>query len=142
MSAVPPRYSAELAQSVPTYSSEPLAGEQRLELNQPQVTRHAIRSETFTRENRSVSLLLTQQENGVTLPTYGRNGTIRGVVFLKDTEDILAVTLKVTQHYPSALPFSSLRGRSTVSLILWSRRVVQVALPLWQRTSRFGKVTR
>jgi hypothetical protein len=52
MSAVPPRYSAELAQSVPIYSSEPLAGEQR-------VARYAIPNETFTRENGNVSLLVT-----------------------------------------------------------------------------------
>ena len=94
MSPVPPRYSAESVRSVPSYSPEPLVNEQRLEFNPP-VARRPIPTGTFTRESKQITLLLTQQEDGAPLPTYGRKGTIRGVVFLKDTEDISTVTLKV-----------------------------------------------
>jgi hypothetical protein len=94
MIPIPPRYSVESTLTVPTYSSEPLAGEQRLQLNPP-VLHRPIPDGTFTRENGRVSLLLTQQEDGALLPTYGRNATIRGVLFLKNTDKIFAVTLKV-----------------------------------------------
>jgi hypothetical protein len=100
MSSVPPRYSAESVRSVPPYSPEPLVGEQRLELNPP-VARRQIPTGTFTRQSKQISLLLTQQEDGAVLPTYGRKGTIRGVVFLKDTEDISTVTLKVSRRVGS-----------------------------------------
>jgi hypothetical protein len=103
MSPVPPRYSAEFARSIPSYSSEPLAGEQRLELNPP-VARRPIPAGTFTCESKRASLLLTQQEDGAAMPTYGRNGTIRGVLFLKSTDDILAVTLKVSRNYLLTMP--------------------------------------
>jgi hypothetical protein len=73
---------------------EPLSGEQRLELNPP-VARRLTPAGTFTKDNGCFSLLLTQQEDGAALPTYGRSGIIRGAVFLKDREDILAVILKV-----------------------------------------------
>lgn len=91
---VPPRYSAESVQSVPSYSSEPSSGEQRLELT-PRVARRPTPNGTFTREKGRVSVLLTEQEDGIALPTYSRNDSVRGVVFLKDTEGVAAVAVKV-----------------------------------------------
>jgi hypothetical protein len=98
MSFVPPCYSAESAQSIPSYSSEPLAGERRLE-HSPPVAHRPIPTGIFTKDNGRVSLLLTQQEDGAALPTYGRNSIIRGVVFPKDTEDVFAVTVKVVKGF-------------------------------------------
>ena len=94
MSAVPPQYSIESRHSsqVPSYSLEPLLGERRLEHNP--VTRRRTPSGTYQKCNSHIAILLTEQEDGASSPTYSRNATIRGEVFMKDSVDIFAVTMK------------------------------------------------
>lgn len=95
MSAVPPQYSIEPRHTaVPCYSLEPLLGERRLEHN-PRVAPRRIPTGTFQKCNSRVAILLTEQEDGASFPTYGRNAKIRGEVFMKDCDDIFAVTVKV-----------------------------------------------
>lgn len=94
MCPVLPDYSCDYDQPAPSYSLEVLDGEHRLEYTPP-TARRPIPTGTFTKANRRVSLILTDQEEGVDFPTYGRNATIRGEVFLKDRENIDNVTVKV-----------------------------------------------
>lgn len=92
-----PRYSCESDLSVPSYSSEPLVGERRLEYHIAPATRSPIRTGTYTKANEHVALFLEGQDSRADFPTYGRNFVIRGEVFLKpkDREKISNVTLKV-----------------------------------------------
>jgi len=141
MSFIPPHYdSAQSSQSIPSYSSEPLAGERRLE-HSPPVAHRPIPTGIFTKDNGRVSLLLTQQEHGAALPTYGRNSIIRGVVFPKHTENVFAVTVNVVMDLSSFIAYCSLLCRSTVFLILQSQRVLRVTLPWWRSKLRCGIIT-
>lgn len=95
VSAVPPQYSIDSKHTAaPSYSLEPLLGERRLEHN-PRVAPRSTPSGTFHKCNSRVAILLTEQESGASFPTYGRNARIRGEVFMKERDDISAVTLKV-----------------------------------------------
>ena len=93
---LPPEYSFEskYTADIPSYSLEPLLGERRLEHN-PGVIRRRIPTGTFQKCNSHIAILLPEQEDGASSPTYGRNARIRGEVFMKDRVDIFAVTVKV-----------------------------------------------
>ena len=95
-SPLPPEYSFEskYTADIPSYSLEPLLGERRLEHN-PGVIRRRIPTGTFQKCNSHIAILLPEQEDGASSPTYGRNAKIRGEVFMKDRVDIFAVTVKV-----------------------------------------------
>lgn len=130
MCAVPPSYSLELEGSVPSYSSEPLYGEQRLE-HSPRITRRRMPTGTFTKSNSRVTLFLSGQDDGASSPTYGRNGCIRGEVFVKDIDrkDLVAVTMKVRTISPeNAMTRRSVHvfdRSSMVSLILQYQKAEQ-----------------
>lgn len=44
-----------------------------------------------------MSVILTDQDDGAALPTYGRNDTVKGILHLKDTKDVTRVSVKVSQ---------------------------------------------
>lgn len=118
MCAPPPSYSLEFEGSVPSYSSEPLYGERRLEQSPRKKGRHAPTG-TLTKSNSRVTLFLSAQDDEATSPTYHRNGCIRGEVFVKDVdrEDITAVTVKVRTISPENYP-----DRSTHFFSIAARR--------------------
>lgn len=96
-----PRYSSSISvYSVPIYSPEPSAGEQRLDHT---VSRAAIGrtapTGVLTRENERVSVVLTHQEDGAALPTYGRNDAVRGVLHLKGAKGVTSVAVKVSRSH-------------------------------------------
>lgn len=87
----PPVYSP--SSDAPSYAAEPANGEERLEF----VARSLNRSTpdgTFTKKSRGITIVLADQEDGVSTPCYSRNGVVRGEVILDD-EKVLAVTVRV-----------------------------------------------
>ncbi len=50
---------------------------------------------TFVRSHGNLTVLLTQQEDGISSPVYGRMGSIAGAVLLSSSEDIIEVKIQV-----------------------------------------------
>lgn len=87
----PPSYSPSAA--APIYSAEPANDEERLEF----VTRSLHRATpdgSFTKKSSGVTIVLAEQEDGATVPSYSRNGVVTGEVILDD-EKVLAVSVQV-----------------------------------------------
>lgn len=93
-----PRYSSSLSvDSVPLYSPEPSAGERRLDHTAQRGTaQRPTHSGVRTRGNARMSIILTDQDDGAALPTYGRNDAVKGMLHLKDTKDVTRVSVKVS----------------------------------------------
>lgn len=47
-----------------------------------------------------IVLALRGQEDGALVPSYGRNSTITGDIGLNSTEDVVAVSVKVSGSFP------------------------------------------
>ncbi len=94
----PPVYSPSSA--VPSYAAEPASDEERLEFVARSQSRHTPDG-TFTKKSRGITVVLADQEDGATIPSYSRNGVVRGEVILDD-EKVLAVTIKVRFLLPRA----------------------------------------
>ncbi|KAJ7574617.1 hypothetical protein C8J56DRAFT_838824 [Mycena floridula] len=91
ISLAAPSYSASAPP--PTYTSSPSASEETL-LH----TRHSrspLPSGTFGSSNKSVSLVLTEQKDGLLHPFYDARTPINGVVTLANRESVARVTLKL-----------------------------------------------
>ena len=142
MSAVPPQYSIESRHTsqVPSYSLEPLLGERRLEHN-PGVTRRRTPSGTYQKCNSHIAILLTEQEDGASSPTYSRNATIRGEVFMKDSDDIFAVTIKARMICCNFSPNLIIR-RLRDTCILVTPKAEQCNKRYFREKLRCGKVFR
>ncbi|KAF7987043.1 hypothetical protein HWV62_169 [Athelia sp. TMB] len=92
-----PRYSSSLSiNSVPLYSPEPSAGEQRLDHTALRgAARRPAPTGVLTRGNARVSVILTNQHDGAAVPTYGRNDSVKGLLHLKDAKDVTLVSVKL-----------------------------------------------
>ncbi|KAK0187805.1 hypothetical protein F5146DRAFT_1104673 [Armillaria mellea] len=89
-----PSYVAPHFSRSPTYTAEPQLHEQRLAVAngvRPRPSGH------FVKESKSggARLRLTSQENHVTLPVYGSNGSVEGTVEVSKPEGITSVEVKV-----------------------------------------------
>lgn len=92
----PPTYSP--SSDAPVYAAEPTNGEERLEF----VARGQNRNTpdgTFTKKSGGVTVVLADQDDNATIPSYSRNGVVRGDVLLDD-EKVLAVAVKVRYSTP------------------------------------------
>ncbi|PBK75134.1 hypothetical protein ARMSODRAFT_951210 [Armillaria solidipes] len=89
-----PSYVAPHFSRSPSYTAEPQLHEQRLAVAngvRPRPSGH------FVKESKSggARLRLTSQENHVTLPVYGSNGSVEGTVEVSKPEGITSVEVKV-----------------------------------------------
>jgi hypothetical protein len=81
----------------PGYSSDPLEGEQRLEYR-PRVGVEVMstrRDGIFVHKLEHGTLVLDGQDKGASMPSYGRQSTVSGTLFLQNTELVSEVTIKV-----------------------------------------------
>lgn len=143
MYSITSRFSCESDQPAPSYSAEPLVGEHRLEYIAP-AAHSPTRTGTFSTANGHIALLLTGQEDGASVPTYGRNCVIRGEVFLKlkDRENISSVTLKVITQFPTVAFFLTIFSQidGTIDLTIAEggtsiTPVVAKRITLWENSS-------
>ena len=87
-----PSYSPSSA--APRYSPEPLEDEYRLDFVARQ-RNESTATGTFVKKSGPITVVLSGQEDGVALPTYGRNGMIRGEILLDEETTVHSVTVKV-----------------------------------------------
>lgn len=78
----------------PSYAPEPSCDEQRLDYV---ARKHEPRapSGTFTRTLRDITVTLSGQEDGISVPKYTRNSYVSGELQLDHSENIHSVTMKV-----------------------------------------------
>ncbi len=77
----------------PHYSCLPSHGEAIID-HSPRLGSQ-IPSGTFLKHRGNVTVVLTEQEDGIATPSYGRGGKIQGGILLERPEDISHVKLKV-----------------------------------------------
>ncbi|KAG5645981.1 hypothetical protein DXG03_004582 [Asterophora parasitica] len=90
-----PSYIAPSLNRAPSYSAEPQEAEQRLALVdrlRPRPTGNFVKQS----KNGDARLRLTAQEADATLPTYGSQGSVEGVVELSKLDNIVNVEVKVS----------------------------------------------
>lgn len=78
----------------PAYSLEPSEDEQRLELA-PRHGRNGSLSSTFIKRLGKATLVLHDQQDDVRIPSYERNGIVRGSLCFDDPTNITDVIVKV-----------------------------------------------
>lgn len=83
-----------IASPPPCYSSDPASGEQRIE-HSPRSHVSRVASGTFIKKNGSVTVVFTDQEEGIATPSYGRQGKINGSILLDKHESVAQVKVKV-----------------------------------------------
>ncbi|KAK0467041.1 uncharacterized protein EV420DRAFT_662014 [Desarmillaria tabescens] len=103
-SAFPPTYCSNTPP--PHYCTDPTNGERSIEHAPHRVGR--VADGTFIRNRERLTVLLTQQEDGISSPVYGRMGNIAGAVLLSSSEDIIEVKIQVKCHF---IVFFSFEGR-------------------------------
>ncbi|SJL03791.1 uncharacterized protein ARMOST_07148 [Armillaria ostoyae] len=91
ISASPPTYSTNTPP--PHYCIDPTNGERSIE-HSPHRAGH-IPDGTFIRNHGNLTVLLTQQEDGILSPVYGRMGSIAGAVLLSSSEVIIEVKIQL-----------------------------------------------
>lgn len=99
----PPAYVSDLdsrsgsSTRLPSYSPEAQSGEQSL-ASSARFRLPFRPSGTFTKSNKSgtITLTLLHQEDGIQIPTYGKNGLVEGRISLASVQDVQTVELLVT----------------------------------------------
>lgn len=78
----------------PPYSLDPHPDETQLARTSIR-TRRSRPTGIFTTSKNGIVLALRGQEDGASIPSYGRNSTISGDIGLESTEDVVAVSVKL-----------------------------------------------
>jgi len=86
-----PSYSA--SSPPPCYSSDPACGEQLIQCT-PRIGRRP--SGTFKKRSGGTTVILAEQCDDATIPTYPRHGSVSGVVAFEHRESITEVKIKVS----------------------------------------------
>jgi len=107
---------------LPSYSSDPACGEQRLDHTPRRILSNRSTS-VFTKKAGTVTIILTDQEEGTSTPIYGRFSVVSGDISLENRQNILEVVACVEGKLESTF---SEAGGGTHKLIknrytLWSR---------------------
>ncbi|KAF9013315.1 hypothetical protein BDQ17DRAFT_1231603 [Cyathus striatus] len=116
---------------VPSYSYEPSCGERRLDHTpQPRATRPPPTG-SYIKKSGKTTIILSEQEEDIELPTYGRHAVVNGTLCLDASESISEVALKLEGKLDLT---TSEGGSKSVKLIddyycLWSKREVQSICP-------------
>jgi len=77
----------------PSYSYELACGEQRLQ-HTPR-TRRPTPTSVFTKKSGRTTIILNEQEEHASIPSYGRQALITGTVCLEQIENVLEVKVQV-----------------------------------------------
>ncbi|SJL10153.1 uncharacterized protein ARMOST_13537 [Armillaria ostoyae] len=103
----------------PHYSCLPSHGEAIID-HSPRLGSQ-IPSGTFLKHRGNVTVVLTEQEDGIATPSYGRGGKIQGGILLERPEDISHVKLKIEGKLDIMGSSSGARSISTLSrsVTLW-----------------------
>ncbi|PPQ92850.1 hypothetical protein CVT25_004338 [Psilocybe cyanescens] len=107
----------------PSYSCELACGERLLEQTPRTRSSRPASTSLFIKKAGKTTIVLNEQEDGATIPRYGRQGIISGSVFLENTENIVDVTIKVKGKMDLTI---SEAGGESIKLIedtytLWSQ---------------------
>lgn len=78
----------------PAYSLDPSDGESRIDLTPARSASNRFTG-TFLRKEGNLSVVLTEQEDGCVLPSYGRRAAINGAVFFERRDSVTSVQVKV-----------------------------------------------
>lgn len=87
-----PLYSESLPP--PAYSNSPLFDEQTLRYS-PRSGSYTSPSGTYSQRTKEIALLLTEQENDASRPTYDGLSFISGIITLANREDVSQIEVKV-----------------------------------------------
>jgi hypothetical protein len=96
----PPELSTELpsyspSTSSPVYSCELSSGERRLEHTPQCPSAHPRPTSVFIKKAGKTTIILNEQHEGATIPSYGRRALITGNLVLEQSETIVEVIIKV-----------------------------------------------
>ncbi|KAG6826302.1 hypothetical protein H0H92_000388 [Tricholoma furcatifolium] len=119
--ALPPAYGP--LGSSPPYSSEPNRGEQTLQ----RTLRHetVLPTGTVTRSSGNTTVKLVGQQEGAKIPCYGRRGTVKGTLYVKDCQKVVRISMKIEGKLVTVV---SGRGSQTIELLNQN-------LTLWRKGS-------
>lgn len=82
----------------PSYTCQLGSGERLLE-HTPQSRSSRQHTSLFIKKAGRTTVILNDQEDGTTMPTYGRQATVSGNLLLEQSESILEVVLKVCRLF-------------------------------------------
>jgi len=85
---------------LPSYSCELSCGERRLEHTPRSRSARLQPSSVFLKKAGKTTIILNEQHEGVTVPSYGRQALITGSLVFEQSETILEVVIKVTALIP------------------------------------------
>lgn len=83
---------------LPSYSSDPTCGEQRLDHTPRHMLSNRLTS-VFTRRAGKATIVLTEQEEGTSTPTYGRTSAVTGAISLENRQNVLEVVACVSRPH-------------------------------------------
>ncbi|KAK0452431.1 hypothetical protein EV421DRAFT_1888171 [Armillaria borealis] len=87
--------------SPPAYSLDPSDGESRIDLTPARSTDHRFTG-TFLKKEGNLSVVLTDQQDGCSLPSYGRKGVVNGAVFFERRDLVTSVQVKLEGRMDTA----------------------------------------
>ncbi|KAF9070773.1 hypothetical protein BDP27DRAFT_1419555 [Rhodocollybia butyracea] len=87
-------YNSEIPQLFPppNYSSKPVCGEQSIQFT-PRTRNRP--TGTYTQKSGNTTVLLMNQEEGLSMPVYGRQGTVNGIIGLSSREAVAEVQVEL-----------------------------------------------
>ncbi|THH26529.1 hypothetical protein EUX98_g7659 [Antrodiella citrinella] len=123
-----PSYSP--SSSAPHYSPEPSEDECRL-VFVARKQRDLVPTDVFAKKAGGVTLLISGQDSGVVVPTYNRNGIVRGEVLLDDEAAVQSVSVKLEGSQSTSIVDggADLVELFSESLTVWSKPRSDIAGP-------------
>ncbi|KIM43282.1 hypothetical protein M413DRAFT_444097 [Hebeloma cylindrosporum] len=109
---------------LPSYSCELSCGERRLEHTPRSRSGHLQPSSVFVKKAGKTTIILNDQHEGVTVPSYGRQALIHGNLVLEKSESILEVVIKVEAKLDTTVSDGGAQSSKLLndSYTLWSHR--------------------
>ncbi|THU86551.1 hypothetical protein K435DRAFT_363384 [Dendrothele bispora CBS 962.96] len=89
----PPTYAD--AFPVPDYTADPTENEQRIEFRRRPREFSSLPTGIFVQKHEGVTIVLNNQEDGVSAPIYGRRSPVVGTLLFDDSESISEVTVQI-----------------------------------------------
>ncbi|KAE9393202.1 hypothetical protein BT96DRAFT_1023119 [Gymnopus androsaceus JB14] len=101
--ALPPSYSLDF--QIPDYSAEPGLDEERLEYHEARWQEYDARpTGVFIHEKNGIIVILNNQQEKTTLPTFGRRSKVEGTLVIDTPESVSEATLKLTGVIETVAP--------------------------------------
>ncbi|KIK69761.1 hypothetical protein GYMLUDRAFT_34152 [Collybiopsis luxurians FD-317 M1] len=109
----------------PTYSSDPICGEQSIQLTPRARSRP---TGTFAHKAGSATVVFMDQVEGATAPEYGRQGIVNGIISLRSREAVSEVKVKLHGHMDLVLCGNNSQ----------STKLVDYAYTVWEHQPDMG----